>query len=112
MLAPSFHRGEAPLPPGRTAAPFWPANSANRLVPPYARRTGAAARYRFGAPPRTRPAGRIGLRHHSSLGLVTPATPTPHPQVARYKVGAENRLRCKPQWERFTSYIANSYHYW
>src|SRR5271156_3911429 len=55
MLPPSFRRGEAPSPPGRTAAPCRPASSANRLAPPCARRTGAAARYRFGAPPPTRP---------------------------------------------------------
>src|ERR1700722_1176551 len=55
MLPPSFHRGEAPSPPGRTAAPYRPASSANRLAPPCARRTGAAAGYRFGAPPPTRP---------------------------------------------------------
>src|SRR6516162_5507330 len=55
MLPPSFHRGEAPSPPGRTAAPFRPANSANRLAPLCARRTGAAAIYHFGALPPTRP---------------------------------------------------------
>src|SRR5215475_9570398 len=55
MLPPSFHRGEAPSPPGRTAAPYRPANSANRLAPPCARQTGAAARYHFGALPPTPP---------------------------------------------------------
>src|SRR6516162_6567666 len=55
MLPPSFHRGEAPSPPGRTAAPFRPANSANRLAPLCAKRTGAAAIYHFGALPPTRP---------------------------------------------------------
>src|ERR1700685_4240249 len=54
MLPPSFHRGEAPSPPGRTAAPYRPASSANRLAPPCARRTGGAGRYRFDAPPPTR----------------------------------------------------------
>src|ERR1700692_3317686 len=76
MLPTSFHRGEAPSPPGRTAAPYRPASSANRLAPPCARRTGAAARYRY---LRHDCAGRIGFRDHSSLGLVTPATPTPRP---------------------------------
>src|SRR6516225_10557394 len=55
MRPSSFHRAEAPSPPGQTAAPYRPANLANRLAPPCARRTGAAAKYHFGAPPPTRP---------------------------------------------------------
>jgi hypothetical protein len=65
---------------GTNSGALSPASSATRLAPPCARRTGAAARYRFGAPPPTRPrrAHRIPLpfvpwpRHSSDADAPLP----------------------------------------